>query len=66
MTGRLRIFARANSGCGREIRLAQIWTIIFVAVLAVAFALAHWYDCDEATGRERRNVTHEKEEVRQK
>ncbi|MDQ3917708.1 MAG: hypothetical protein M3348_04470 [Acidobacteriota bacterium] len=46
--------------------MAQIWTIIFVAVLAVAFALAHWYDCDEATGRERRNVTHEKEEVRQK
>jgi hypothetical protein len=32
--------------------LAQLWTIIFAAVFALAFGLAHWHDCDEAKRRE--------------
>jgi uncharacterized membrane protein YidH (DUF202 family) len=31
--------------------LTQLWVIIFVAVLALAFGVAHWLDCDEAKRR---------------
>ncbi|HEX8069453.1 MAG TPA: hypothetical protein VF546_05855 [Pyrinomonadaceae bacterium] len=34
----------------------QLWTIIFVAVLAVVFALASWQDREERKKRERRNA----------
>jgi uncharacterized membrane protein YidH (DUF202 family) len=40
--------------------LAQLWTLIFVAILAIAFGLAHWYDCAEVKRRERRNIADEK------
>jgi hypothetical protein len=39
--------------------MSQLWTIIFVAVLAIAFGLAHWHDCEEVRRRERRNMTDE-------
>src|SRR5215212_10717475 len=31
----------------------QLWTITFVAVVAAAFAVAHWHDREEAKRRER-------------
>jgi uncharacterized membrane protein YidH (DUF202 family) len=43
--------------------MSQLWTIIFVAVLAIAFGLAHWYDREEAKRRERRNMADEKKTV---
>jgi uncharacterized membrane protein YidH (DUF202 family) len=46
--------------------LAQLWTIIFVAILAAAFALAHWHDCDEAKRRASRDVAHEDVDAREK
>jgi uncharacterized membrane protein YidH (DUF202 family) len=42
--------------------LAQLWTIIFVAVLAMAFALAHWHDREEARRRERRKMADEEKD----
>jgi uncharacterized membrane protein YidH (DUF202 family) len=42
--------------------LTHLWTIIFVAVLAVAFALAHWHDREEARRRERRNAAAEEKD----
>jgi hypothetical protein len=48
--------------------LAQLWTVIFVAVLAAAFALAHWHDCVEAKRRASREVAQRRdvgEEVRE-
>lgn len=43
--------------------MSQLWTIIFVAVLAMAFGLAHWHDCEEVKRRERRNMADEKKTV---
>lgn len=38
----------------------QLWTIIFVAVLAVAFGLAAWQDREDRKKRERRNAAAER------
>jgi hypothetical protein len=38
----------------------QLWTIIFVAVLAFAFALASWQDREDRKRRERRNAAEER------
>jgi uncharacterized membrane protein YidH (DUF202 family) len=43
--------------------MSQLWTVIFIAVLAIAFGLAHWYDCEEAKRRERRDMVGEKKTV---
>ena len=32
----------------------QLWTIIFVAVIAAAFGLASWHDWDDKKAREHR------------
>jgi hypothetical protein len=42
--------------------LAQLWTIIFVAVLAFAFFLAHWHDREEVKRRGRRNMAGEEKD----
>jgi uncharacterized membrane protein YidH (DUF202 family) len=42
--------------------LVQLWTIIFVTILAIAFGLAHWHDWEEAKRRERRNIPDEKKD----
>jgi uncharacterized membrane protein YidH (DUF202 family) len=36
--------------------------IIFVAVLALAFGIAHWHDCDEAKRRAGRCAEREQED----
>lgn len=42
--------------------MAQLWTLIFVTILATAFGLAAWYDREEAKRRARRNTDVEKRE----
>jgi hypothetical protein len=45
--------------------MSQLWTIIFVVVLAIAFGLAHWHDSEEVKRRERINMTEEKKDCRE-
>ena len=40
--------------------MGQLWTIIFVTILAVAFAVAAWHDREDKRRLERRQVAHEK------
>jgi uncharacterized membrane protein YidH (DUF202 family) len=47
---------------GDAIDMAQLWTLIFVTILATAFGLAAWYDREEAKRRARRNTDVEKRE----
>jgi uncharacterized membrane protein YidH (DUF202 family) len=39
--------------------MSQLWTIIFVAVLAVAFGIAAWHDREEEKRRRRRDANPE-------
>jgi hypothetical protein len=45
---------------GQVGEMSQLWTVIFFAVLAIAFGLAHWHDCEEVKRRERINIAEEK------
>jgi positive regulator of sigma E activity len=38
--------------------MGQLWTIIFVALLAVGFSLAAWHDRDKAKRQEQRNIAY--------
>ena len=40
--------------------MAQLWTIIFVTLLAIAFGLAAWHDREEQKRHQQRNVAYEK------
>jgi uncharacterized membrane protein len=39
--------------------MAQLWTIIFIALIAIAFSLAAWHDRGEAKRCERRSASEE-------
>lgn len=43
----------------REPTVAQLWTIIFVTIIAIAFGLATWHDRAEAKRLERRKAAHD-------
>ncbi|MFL6281801.1 MAG: hypothetical protein ACJ74Q_01385 [Pyrinomonadaceae bacterium] len=43
--------------------MSQLWTVIFFAVLVIAFGLAHWHDREEAKRRERRDMAGEQKTV---
>jgi cytochrome oxidase assembly protein ShyY1 len=53
--------ARNFSG-GKGGTMAQLWTIIFVTLLAITFGLAAWQDREDAKRRERRNTVVEKKD----
>ncbi|MGB8510628.1 MAG: hypothetical protein WCD76_19810 [Pyrinomonadaceae bacterium] len=38
--------------------MSQLWTVIFVTLLAIAFCVAGWHDRDKSRRRERRNGAH--------
>jgi uncharacterized membrane protein YidH (DUF202 family) len=40
--------------------MSQLWTIIFFAILAIAFGLAYWHDHDKAKRQEQKRSAHEK------
>ena len=42
--------------------MAQLWTVIFVTLLAIAFGIATWLDHKEKKQQERKNAAHEKVE----
>ncbi len=39
--------------------MGQLWTIIFVTVLALAFAVAAWHDREDKKRLEQRKAAHE-------
>jgi len=40
--------------------MAQVWTIIFVALLAIVFGLAEWHDRKDKKRQQRRDENYEK------
>lgn len=42
--------------------MSQLWTVIFITLLAIAFGIAAWHDNEEKKRQERKNAAHEKAE----
>ena len=42
--------------------MSQLWTIIFVILLAIAFGLAAWHDREDKKRQERKDAAHKSRE----